>query len=105
MTQYRTDVWVPDFATLYPWDEAGARDNFYDIVEAVGWHTVVGGRQGLEGTRRRPTDGKVWIHLEADDLYELCGKVRDLETELNASFGTETIMLDRPTLTPRRYRV
>ena len=69
------------------------------------WHTVVGGRQGLEGTRRRPTDGKVWIHLEADDLYELCGKVRDLETELNASFGTETIMLDRPTLTPRRYRV
>lgn len=99
--QYRTRVSVPRFELLYPWDIQGAVDNFYDIIEAVAWHTVPGSRD----TVRRPRDGMIFVWFEADDLYALANAVRDLEDELNASFGTEHVMLDRPERVERKSRI
>lgn len=99
--QYRTRVPVPRFETLYPWDVDGARDNFYDIIEGVAWHTVPGSKNLV----RRPRDGVIFVWFEADDLYALAIAVRDLEDELNSSFGTEHIILERPKRVERKDRI
>lgn len=101
LPQYRTRLSLPRFETMDPRDVDGTRDNFYDIIEAVAWHTVPGSRD----TVRRPRDGMIFVWFEAEDLYALANVVRDLEDELNSSVGGEHIMLDRPERVERKSRI
>lgn len=102
MNQYRTRLILPDFKAMWPWDTRGAVDGFFETIESVGWTRRVGSH-GFTG--ERPKAGVVWVYLEAEDLYELAMKVRELEDELNANFGSHVVTLERPVPVRKQFRI